>query len=83
MEDYELVTFHSIVITYKLGTLSATRKELGQQVRLQHPVLNDVSCDGKNKQLADSVVPVVTSVTDKTVKGFSTPPVNTKKSRER
>lgn len=65
------------------GPSHTSRKELERQVKLKHPVVNHVSCDaGKKESSADSAVPVVTPMTEKTVIGFSTPPVSTKKSRE-
>ena len=63
----------------KSDTFSATRKV--QQVRLQHPVLNHMAQDTKKE--GSTTVPVVTSVPDKAVMGFSTPPISCKKSRER
>lgn len=50
-----------------------------KEIKLLHPVQNHVSLDAKKAEAA----PVVTSVQDKPVIGFSTPPVNNKKSRER
>ena len=70
-------------MAYKPGTSSASRKELERQVRLHHPVPNHVTCDDKKEGLADSLVPVVASSPDRAVLGFSTPPISTKKSRER
>lgn len=49
-----------------------------KEVKLLYPVQNHVSLDTKKAEAA----PVVTSVQDKPVIGFSTPPVNNKKSRE-
>lgn len=63
----------------KLGIFSTPRKDLQLQVKLQHPVLNGIKKEGA----VDSHVPVVTSLSEKTVVGFSTPPVDKSKSRER
>ncbi|CAH3021010.1 unnamed protein product [Porites evermanni] len=64
----------SSLLSVPLNTFRAGRKE----VKLLHPVQNHVSLDAKKAEAA----PVVTSVQDKPVIGFSTPPVNNKKSRE-
>lgn len=63
----------------KLGIFSTPRRDLELQVKLQHPVLNGIKKEG----VVDSLVPVVTSLSEKTVVGFSTPPVDKSKSRER
>jgi len=67
----------------KLGIFSTPRKDLELQVKLQHPLLNHTANGIKKEGVVDSHVPVVTSLSEKTVVGFSTPPVDKSKLRER
>lgn len=67
----------------KLGISNSPRRELELQVKLKHPLLNHAANGIKKEGVVDSLVPVVTSLSEKTVLGFSTPPVDASKSRER
>ena len=67
----------------KLGVFSTPRRDLEPQVKLQHPLLNPTANGIKKEGVVDSLAPVVTSLSEKTVVGFSTPPVDKSKSRER
>lgn len=66
----------------KLGVSNTPRKELEMQVKLQHPLLNHVASDSNKDGVVDSLVPVVTSLSEKTMLGFPNPG-EIKKSRER
>lgn len=65
----------------KLGFSNTPRKELEMQVNLQHPLLNHMASDNQEGVL-DPFAPVVTSLSEKAMLGFSMP-VEKKKSRER
>jgi len=67
----------------KLGIFSTSRRDLELQVKLQHPLLNHTANGIKKEQVVDSLLPVVTSLSEKAVVGFSTPAVDKSKSRER
>lgn len=66
----------------KLGISNTPRKELEMQVKLQHPLLNHMASDSNKEGVVDSLVPVVTSLPEKALLGFSNPGEK-KKSRER
>jgi len=65
----------------KLGIFSTSRRDLELQVK--HPLLNHTANGIKKEQVVDSLLPVVTSLSEKAVVGFSTPAVDKSKSRER
>jgi len=67
----------------KLGIFSIPRRDLELQVERQHPLLNHKANGIKKEGVLDSIVPVITSLSEKAVVGFSTPPVDKSKSRER
>ena len=65
-----------------LGTSNTSREEREMQVKLPHLSLNHTASDISKGGVVDSRLPVVTSLSEKAMLGFSTP-VEKKKSRER
>ena len=70
-------------MVYKSGNCNTPRKDLEPQVKLQHPFLNNMASDNRKEEVVDSFAPLVTPLSEKALLGFSTPPTDKKKSRER
>jgi len=67
----------------KLDIFSTPRRDLELQVECQHPLLNHTANGIRKEGVVDSLVPVITSLSEKAVVGFSTPLVDKSKSSGR